>query len=122
MHVEQPAQTRTTRLRRMDAFAAIVQRFQKMAAGYAFAVLGDFHLAEDAAQMAFFEAYGNLTKVYDAVAFPAWLRKIVFKQCDRIARKGQAEEQAFAARHRQQIDDLYHELDRIVRQDRLADR
>jgi len=71
----------------LDAFATIVQRFQKMAAGYAFTVLGDFHLAEDAAQAAFFEAYSNLTKVYNAVAFPAWLRKIVFKQCDRIARK-----------------------------------
>ena len=71
----------------LDAFAAIVQRFEKMATGYAYAVLGDFHLAEDAAQAAFFEAYINLAKVYDAVAFPAWLRKVVFKHCDRIARK-----------------------------------
>ena len=71
----------------LDAFALIVRRFEKMAAGYAFAVLGDFHLAEDAAQAAFFEAYCNLDRVYAAPALPAWLRKIVFKHCDRIGRK-----------------------------------
>ena len=71
----------------MDAFAVIVQRFQRMAGGYAFAVLGDSHLAEDAAQAAFFEAYCNLDRVYGAAALPAFLRKVVFKHCDRIARK-----------------------------------
>jgi hypothetical protein len=35
------------------AFVILVQRFQDMAVGYGYAVLGDFHLAEDAAQEAF---------------------------------------------------------------------
>jgi hypothetical protein len=37
---------------RHEAFGEIVTRFQDMAFGCAFAVLGDFYLAEDAAQKA----------------------------------------------------------------------
>jgi len=37
----------------LDAYGCIVRRFQDMAYGYAYSVLGDFHLAEDAAQDAF---------------------------------------------------------------------
>ena len=48
----------------MTAYDEIVSRFQDMAVGYAFSVLGDFHLAEDAAQEAFVEAYPILDRVY----------------------------------------------------------
>ena len=41
---------------RLTAFGRIVHRFQDMAYGYAYAVLGDFHLAQDAAQEAFLAA------------------------------------------------------------------
>ena len=71
----------------IDGFAFLVERFQDMAVGYSYAVLGDFHLAEDAAQEAFMEAYPNLHKVYGPEAFPSWLRRVVFKHCDRIRRR-----------------------------------
>ena len=71
----------------LDGFASLVERFQDMAAGYAYSILGDFHLAEDAAQEAFLEAYPNLHKVYGPEAFPGWLKRIVFKHCDRILRR-----------------------------------
>lgn len=32
------------------AYGTIVQRFQDMAVGYAYSILGNFHFAEDAAQ------------------------------------------------------------------------
>ena len=70
----------------LDAYGQIVRRFQDMAVGYAYSILGDFHLAEDAAQEAFVEAFQDLPKVYGAEAFPAWFRKIVFKHCDRLRR------------------------------------
>ena len=57
-----------------------------MAVGYAYSILRDFHLAEDAAQEAFTEAYPNLHKVYGPEAFPSWFRKILFKHCDRTLR------------------------------------
>lgn len=39
-----------------EAFGAIVLRFQDMAVGYGYALLSDFHLAEDAAQEAFLQS------------------------------------------------------------------
>lgn len=71
----------------VDGFAFLVERFQDMAVGYSYAILGDFHLAEDAAQEAFMEAYPNLHKVYGAEALPSWLRRVLFKHCDRIRRR-----------------------------------
>ena len=72
---------------RMDAYSALVRRFQDMAVGYAYSHLGDFHLAEDAAQEAFVQAFLDLSRLREPEAFPGWLRRIVFKHCDRIARK-----------------------------------
>ena len=57
-----------------------------MAVGYAFSILGDFHLAEDAVQEAFIEAYPILSRVYGPVAFPGWFRRIIFKYCNRLTR------------------------------------
>lgn len=70
----------------LDAYGEIVRRFQYLAYGYAFALLGDAHLAEDMAQEAFLEAYQNLAKLDQPDAFPGWLRKIVLKRCDRLIR------------------------------------
>ena len=69
-----------------DAFAEIVGRFQDMAYGYAYAILSDFHLAQDAAQEAFVEAFYNLSKLNDPAAFPGWFRQIVRFRCNRLIR------------------------------------
>src|SRR5262245_24234119 len=69
------------------AYEAIVRRFQDMAVGYSYAQLGDWQLAEDAAQEAFIIAYLDLDSLQDAAAFPGWFRRIVVKQIDRIRRK-----------------------------------
>ena len=70
----------------LSAVSEIVRRFQDMAVGYAYSILGDFHLAEDAAQEAFVDAYLKLRTLREPEAFPGWLRTIVFKHCDRIRR------------------------------------
>ncbi|MBI1930244.1 transcription termination factor Rho [Candidatus Poribacteria bacterium] len=70
----------------VDAFGTIVQRFQDMAVGYAYSILGDFHLAEDAAQEAFIAVYRDLSTLRAPAAFPSWLKKLVFKQCNRLTR------------------------------------
>ncbi len=72
----------------LKAYEQIVAHFQDLAVGYGYALLRDFHLAQDAAQEAFTEAWVNLERVYDVFAFPALLRKIVFKHCDRMTRRG----------------------------------
>ena len=72
-----------------QAFEMIVQRFQDMAVGYAYSVLGDFHLAEDAAQEAFVQVHRSLAQLREPKAFPSWFRTVVYKQCDRMTRRQQ---------------------------------
>ena len=69
------------------AFNWIVRQFQDMAVGYAASVLGDFPSAQDAAQEAFVEAYFSLSSLRSPEAFPGWLRKIIFKHCNRQTRR-----------------------------------
>jgi RNA polymerase sigma factor (sigma-70 family) len=80
-----------TRARAGDlaAYGEVVRRFQDMAFGYAYSILSDFHLAEDAAQEAFIQAYRDLGKLDEPAAFPGWFRRIVFKHCDRLRRRKQ---------------------------------
>jgi len=70
-----------------EAFGELVGHFQDMVYGCAYARLGDFQLAEDAAQETFITAYGNLRKLRDAEAFPAWLKRITLTQCNRMTRR-----------------------------------
>lgn len=69
------------------AYSQIVRQFQNLAVGYAYSILRNMSLAEEAAQEAFIEAYLNLHHLRKPSAFPGWLKKIVFKQCDRLTRK-----------------------------------
>ncbi|MEW6751256.1 MAG: sigma-70 family RNA polymerase sigma factor [Candidatus Latescibacterota bacterium] len=80
--------TLVTRAQRGErrAFGDLVQRFQDMAVGYAFSVLGDWHRAEDAAQEAFVRAYLDLAALREPAAFAGWLRRIVFARCRRGTR------------------------------------
>jgi RNA polymerase sigma factor (sigma-70 family) len=69
-----------------QAFGAIVRRYQDFAFACAYAVLGDFHLAEDAAQEAFITAWRFLDTLREPAAFGGWLRRIVLTQCNRLTR------------------------------------
>ncbi len=71
------------------SFAELVRAFQDIAVAFATATLGDYHLAEDAAQEAFVDAYRNLRSVRSPEAFSSWLHTIIVKQCDRITRRKQ---------------------------------
>jgi hypothetical protein len=71
-----------------EAFGSIVRRFQDMAVGYAASRLGDFDLAEDAAQEAFLEAWRDLPRLREPAAFSSWLRRIVRGPGDPGARGG----------------------------------
>ena len=69
-----------------EAFGEIVRAFQDMAYACAYAVLGDFHLAEDAAQEAFVSAWQKLSQLRHPEAFPGWFRRIVLTECNRLTR------------------------------------
>jgi len=80
----------------VDAFGEIVAQFQRHAWACAFALLKDAHLAEDAAQDAFQEAFEKLGKLREHKAFPAWLNRIVVGRCHRFMRKNRPVEQPLA--------------------------
>jgi RNA polymerase sigma factor (sigma-70 family) len=65
----------------------LVRAYQDLAVAYATSILRDYHLAEDAAQEAFVEAYQELPRLRAPAAFGAWLRTIIFKHCDRLTRR-----------------------------------
>jgi len=69
-----------------DAFDRLVLAFQDMAYACAYAVLGDFHLAEDASQQAFITAWQKIHQLREADAFPGWFRKVVLTECSRMTR------------------------------------
>jgi len=69
------------------AFAELVRSYQDIAVAYATSILRDYHLAEDAAQEAFVEAYRELPRLREPAAFAAWFRTVIFKHCDRLTRR-----------------------------------
>ncbi len=81
------------------AYDGIVRRFQDHTVGYAYSVLGDWHGAEDAAQDAFLQAFRDLPTLREAATFPAWLRRLVFKHCDRRTRQRQVQTLPLDAAH-----------------------
>lgn len=71
---------------RREAFGELVIRFQDMAFGCAFAVLGDAYLAQDTAQESFVVAWQKLAQLREPAAFPGWFKRIVLTQCNRLLR------------------------------------
>ena len=62
----------------LPVFEALVLRFQDMAVGYAYAILGDYSAAQDAAQEAFIQVYTNLGRLQEPAVFPGWFKRVVF--------------------------------------------
>lgn len=81
--------SRATLVERHEAFGRLVWSFQDMAYACAYAVLGDFQLAEDAAQESFISAWQKLPQLRQPDAFPGWFRRIVLTECNRLTRRKQ---------------------------------
>ena len=84
--IDRATAVRSARTEKAQAFGEIVRRFQDMAFACAYAMLGDFHLAEDAAQEAFISAWRNLDQLRQPEAFPGWFKRIILTQCNRLTR------------------------------------
>lgn len=69
------------------AFGRLVEAYHAAAIAYAASLLRDYDLADDAAQEAFVVVHRELPALRDPKAFPAWLRKVVFTQADRLMRR-----------------------------------
>ncbi|MCA9977944.1 MAG: sigma-70 family RNA polymerase sigma factor [Anaerolineales bacterium] len=82
----QDARSHKDRQYRHEAFSELVSRFQDAAYVWAYHVLGDVHLAQDATQEAFVTAYQNLHQLREPDAFIGWFKQIVISQCHRLIR------------------------------------
>ncbi|HRW10706.1 MAG TPA: sigma-70 family RNA polymerase sigma factor [Caldilineaceae bacterium] len=69
------------------AYDKLVTQFYALAINEAWQCLHDLQLAEDVAQEAFLYAYRALSQLREPAAFPAWFRRIVAGQINRILRK-----------------------------------
>jgi RNA polymerase sigma factor (sigma-70 family) len=72
---------------RHDAFEQLVMSFEDMAYGCAYALLGNYHHAEEAAQEAFAAAWQKIHQLREPAAFPGWFRRILHTECSRIRRR-----------------------------------
>ncbi|GAB5494168.1 MAG: hypothetical protein Phog2KO_43830 [Phototrophicaceae bacterium] len=86
-------------IERREAFDALMPHFQKMAFHVAYNTLQDVHMAEDVVQEAFLTAYLRINQLRDPSAFPAWLKKIVLTQSDRLIRGKQPRFEPIEARY-----------------------
>ena len=105
-HESLAAEVRLAQAGDLAAFRDLVVRFQDMAVGYAFSLLGDYHLAEDAAQEAFLAVHQEVRSLRRPEAFVGWLRTVVFKHCDRVRRRQRVTEPLGAEDERLVADDL----------------
>jgi RNA polymerase sigma factor (sigma-70 family) len=84
--VHKATDANTTLAEKHEAFCELVRIFQDMAYACGYAVLGDFYLAEDAAQEAFITAWQKLGQLRQPEAFAGWFRRIVLTECNRLTR------------------------------------
>lgn len=73
------------------AFTGLVRRYQRAPILSAYAVLGDFHTSQDAAQEAFVIAYRKLRELREPASFGPWLLQTVRRRAIRLQQKRKPE-------------------------------
>lgn len=74
---------------RSDAYASLVERYERLARAAALHVVRDPHLAEDVAQEGFVAAFESLASLHDGSRFGAWLLGIVRRRAAKAVRTRQ---------------------------------
>ncbi len=67
---------RSAREGNLESFGLLYERYYAAMVGVAYSLLGDRHLAEDAAQEAFASACGDIARLKRPEKFAGWLRQI----------------------------------------------
>ena len=104
-----------------EAFASLVQTFEKSALTYATAILGDEHSGRDAVQEAFLIAYTSLDDLKDSKSFRGWLREIVRRRCLRIIRRKRLVSFAWTDGEESIIDAIDSPAEIYIRNERSAE-
>jgi RNA polymerase sigma-70 factor (ECF subfamily) len=70
-----------------EAFAALVQRYERQIYSLAYRMLGNPDDAFDLSQECFIRAYKNLPRTHEALNFSAWLHRIAANACLDVLRR-----------------------------------
>ena len=91
-----------------QAFAALVEKYQKQIHALAWQQIGDFHIAQEITQDAFLTAYHKLTTLTDHNRFAGWLYVITNRKCIAWHRKKSPQPQSLEATDPVELEEVYY--------------
>ncbi len=91
-----------------QAFAALVEKYQKQIHALAWQKIGDFHIAQEITQDAFFTAFQKLSTLTDHNRFAGWLYVITNRKCIAWHRKKAPQPQSLEATDPVELEEVYY--------------
>ena len=91
-----------------QAFAALVEKYQKQIHALAWQKIGDFHIAQEITQDAFFTAFQKLSTLTDPNRFAGWLYVITNRKCIAWHRKKSPQPQSLEATDPVELEEVYY--------------
>ena len=91
-----------------QAFAALVEKYQKQIHALAWQKIGDFHIAQEITQDAFFTAFQKLSTLTDHNRFAGWLYVIANRKCIAWHRKKTPQPQSLETTDPIELEEVYY--------------
>ena len=91
-----------------QAFAALVEKYQKQIHALAWQKIGDFHIAQEITQDAFFTAFQKLSTLTNPNRFAGWLYVIANRKCIAWHRKKKPQPQSLEATDSVELEEVYY--------------
>ncbi|MDE0635287.1 MAG: sigma-70 family RNA polymerase sigma factor [Candidatus Poribacteria bacterium] len=93
-----------------QAFAELVEKYQKQVHALAWQKIGDFHIAQEITQDTFLTAYHKLTTLKDPNRFAGWLYVIANRKCIAWHRKKSPQPQSLEAMNPIELEEVYYSV------------
>ena len=91
-----------------QAFTALVEKYQKQIHALAWQKIGDFHIAQEITQDAFFTAFQKLSTLTNHNRFAGWLYVITNRKCIAWHRKRSPQPQSLEATDPVELEEVYY--------------
>ncbi len=93
-----------------QAFAELVEKYQKQIHALVWQKIGDFHIAQEITQDVFLTAYHKLTTLKDPNRFAGWLYVIANRKCIAWHRKKKPQPQSLDAMNPVELEEVYYSV------------
>ena len=91
-----------------EAFATLVNRYQKRVHAIAWRKINDYHIAEDIAQEAFIQVYEKLSSLRNPKQFDGWLYVIVDRLCIDWIKKNKLDTQSLQNTPKETLEEAFY--------------